>query len=63
MKQQRKPDVRRGEMAFIVAIILGLVLGIMIKRVRVGILVGLVLGIVIVFTGWLRANRNNNNAR
>lgn len=57
MSTQRKPDVRRGEMAFIFAIILGLVLGILIKRVRVGILAGLVLGLIIVFTGWLRANR------
>jgi hypothetical protein len=61
--KQRKPDVRRGEMAFIAAIILGLVLGILIKRVRVGILAGLVLGLIIVFTGWLRANRNSKNDR
>jgi hypothetical protein len=54
---QQKPDVRRGEMAFIFAIVLGLAVGIMIKKVRIGILIGLVLGIMIVLTGWLRSTR------
>jgi hypothetical protein len=57
MADQKKPDVRRGEMAFIFAIILGLVLGILIKRIRIGLLIGLVLGFMIVLTGWLRTNR------
>ena len=57
MKAERKPNVRRGEMAFIFAIILGLALGIMIKKIRVGILIGIVLGIIILLTGWLRAKR------
>jgi hypothetical protein len=57
MANQQKPDVRRGEMAFIFAIVLGLVIGILIKRVRVGILIGIVLGFVIVLTGWLRTSR------
>ena len=54
---EQKPDVRRGEMAFIFAIVLGLAVGILIKKVRIGILVGLVLGIIIVLTGWLRSTR------
>jgi hypothetical protein len=54
---QQKPDVRRGEMAFIFAIVLGLAVGIMIKKVKIGILIGLVLGIMIVLTGWLRSTR------
>jgi hypothetical protein len=54
---QQKPDVRRGEIAFIFAIILGLAVGILIKKVRIGILIGLVLGIIIVLTGWLRTKR------
>jgi len=58
MAVQKKPDIRRGEMAFIFAIILGLAVGILIKRVRVGILIGLVLGLVIVLLGWLRTSRN-----
>lgn len=53
----KKPDTKRGEMAFIFAIILGLAIGIMIKRVRIGILIGMVLGILIVATGWLRTTR------
>ena len=57
MRGQQKPDVRRGEMAFIFAIVLGLAVGILIKKVRIGILIGLVLGIMIVLTGWLRSTR------
>ena len=57
MAGQQKPDTRRGEMAFIFAIVLGLALGIIIKKVRIGILIGLVLGIIIVLTGWLRSTR------
>ena len=57
MAGQQKPSVRRGEMAFIFAIVLGLVLGILIKRVRLGILLGLILGSIIVFLGWLRMNK------
>lgn len=53
----QKPDVKRGEMAFIFAIILGLVVGLLIKRVKVGILIGIVLGFFIVLTGWLRTTR------
>lgn len=57
MSEERKPDTRRGEMAFIFAIVLGLALGIMIKKIRIGLLIGLVLGILIVMTGWLRTTR------
>ena len=57
MAGQQKPDVRRGEIAFIFAIVLGLAVGILIKKVRIGILIGLVLGIMIVLTGWLRSTR------
>lgn len=57
MANDNKQQIRRGEMAFIVAIVLGLVIGVLIKRVRVGILIGMVLGGLIVFTGWIRATR------
>ncbi len=57
MKEERKPNIRRGEMAFIFSIVLGLALGIMIKKIRVGILIGIILGIIILLTGWLRAKR------
>ena len=59
MAEERKPDTKRGDMAFIFAIIIGLVVGILIKKVRVGILLGLVIGTMIVFTGWLRNNRKS----
>ena len=57
MADERKPSIRRGEMAFIFAIIIGLVLGVLIKKIRIGIMIGLVLGILIVLTGWLRTTR------
>lgn len=56
---ERKPSIRRGEMAFVFAIIIGLVVGILIKRVKVGILIGIVLGFIIVLTGWLRTTRKS----
>jgi hypothetical protein len=57
MNQERKPSIRRGEMAFIFAIILGLVVGIFIKRIRIGLLIGVVLGLIIVVLGASRASR------
>ncbi|MGZ5220639.1 MAG: hypothetical protein ACXWC7_11185 [Chitinophagaceae bacterium] len=57
MSEIKKPSLRRGEVAFIFAIILGLVLGILVKRVRLGIILGLVLGAAIVFLGWTRVNK------
>ena len=57
MAAERKPDAKRGEMAFIFAILLGLALGIMIKKIRIGILIGIVIGVMIVATGWLRTTR------
>jgi len=57
MSDTKKPSLRRGETAFIFAIIIGLVVGILIKRVRIGILIGLVLGFCILFLGWTRVNK------
>jgi hypothetical protein len=57
MSTDKKNGIRRGEMAFIVAIVLGLVLGLLIKRVRLGILLGLIIGGAIVALGWLRSTR------
>ena len=59
MNNSPKPSARRGELAFIVAIVLGLVLGVLIKRVRIGLLIGLVLGGIIVLLGWTRINHPN----
>ena len=57
MSKERKPDIRRGEVAFIFAIALGLILGFLIKRIRIGILVGMVLGFLIVLAGFNRSGR------
>lgn len=57
MSTERKPSVRRSEMAFLFAIVLGLLLGLFIKKIRIGLMLGLILGGLIVFTGWLRVNK------
>lgn len=57
MAEGRKPDLRRGEISLIFAIVLGLLLGLFIKRIKVGILIGLALGLVIIFLGLLRSSR------
>lgn len=49
--------MRRGEVAFLFAIGIGLLLGFLIKRVRLGIILGLILGGVIVLLGWNRMNK------
>jgi len=43
---ERKPDQKRGTIAFAFVIILGLVIGIFIRRVQVGLIIGLVLGLL-----------------
>jgi hypothetical protein len=57
MNTERKPNIRRGEMAFIFAIVLGLLVGIFIKRIRIGLLIGVVLGLIIVGLGVSRSTR------
>ena len=57
MAAQHKPDTRRGEMAFIFAIVLGLLLGLLIKRIKIGIIIGILLGLLILFTGMLRSKK------
>lgn len=43
---ERKPDQKRGTVAFAFVIILGLVIGIFIRRVQLGLIIGLVLGLL-----------------
>lgn len=40
-----KPDEKRGGIAFVFLIVVGLVIGFLIKRVHVGLLIGLALGL------------------
>ncbi|MCH5685627.1 hypothetical protein LWM68_16025 [Niabella sp. W65] len=57
--EKKKPlvDIRRGEMAFLIAIVIGLVIGTLIKRVRFGLMLGLIIGLGIVFMNSLRTKR------
>lgn len=61
MNDKNKPKefmgIRRGEMAFLFAIVLGLVIGTLIKKVRLGLMLGLLLGLFIVFTNSLRKKK------
>ena len=57
MSSEKQPSLRRGEMAFVFAIVIGLVLGILIKRIRIGILIGLVIGFLIILAGWSRTRK------
>ena len=41
-----KPDEKRGGIAFVFLIVVGLVIGFLIKRVHVGLLIGLALGLL-----------------
>jgi uncharacterized membrane protein (UPF0136 family) len=42
---EKKPDEKRGGIAFVFLIIVGLVIGFLIKRVHYGLLIGLALGL------------------
>ncbi|MBO9621095.1 MAG: hypothetical protein J7539_18930 [Niabella sp.] len=53
-KNKEIMGVRRGEMSFLIAIVIGLLIGVFIKRVRIGLMLGLILGVGIVFMKGLR---------
>lgn len=57
MTDRPKPGLRKGEIAYIFAIVLGLVIGILIKRIRVGIMIGLVLCVLIGLSTIVRFTR------
>lgn len=46
---EKKPDGKRGAIAFIVTILIGLVIGYLIKRVHFGLFIGLAIGIFATF--------------
>ena len=52
-----KQGLRKGELAYIFAIILGLIIGVLIKRVRVGLMIGLVLCVLIGLSTIFRLTR------
>ena len=41
-----KPDEKRGNIAFVFLIVVGLAIGFLIKRVHIGLLIGLALGLL-----------------
>lgn len=43
----KQSGLRKGEVAYIIAIVLGLVIGILLKRIRVGLMIGVVLCLLI----------------
>jgi hypothetical protein len=46
MNKNQQSDITRRNIAGVVAILLGLIIGIFIKRVSIGLLIGLVLGLI-----------------
>jgi hypothetical protein len=46
MMPARQPDKMRGNMAFVIAIVLGYLIGILIKRVHIGLILGLAIGLL-----------------
>jgi hypothetical protein len=42
----KKPDEKRGAIAFAFTIILGLAIGFLIKRVHIGLMIGLAIGLL-----------------
>jgi hypothetical protein len=42
----RPPDKTRGNLAFVVVIVLGYALGLLIKRVQIGLIIGLAIGLL-----------------
>ena len=57
MAAEKKTGIRKDEVAYIFAIILGLVIGILIKRVRVGLMIGFVLCVLMGLSTILRFTR------
>lgn len=45
-KTERKPNEKRGGIAFALLIVVGLIIGFLIKRVHYGLLIGLALGLL-----------------
>ena len=43
--RERKPDEKRGNIAFLFLVLVGLLIGFLIKRVHYGLLIGLALGL------------------
>ncbi len=54
---QPKKGITKNEIAYGLAMILGLVIGFLIKRIRIGLIIGVVLSLLIGLSGWFRLTR------
>ncbi|MFN8291232.1 MAG: hypothetical protein U0U70_13325 [Chitinophagaceae bacterium] len=59
MAAEKKTGLRKDEVAYLFAIILGLAIGILVRRVRVGLMIGVVLCALIGFSTIIRFMRGN----
>jgi hypothetical protein len=55
---QNKKGITKNEIAYGLAIIVGLIIGVLIKRIRIGIMIGLVLCVLIGLSTFMRFTRN-----
>lgn len=55
---QEKKGITKDEIAYGLAILLGLIIGILIKRIKIGIMIGLVLCVLIGLSTIMRFTRN-----
>jgi accessory gene regulator protein AgrB len=55
---QNKKGITKNEIAYGLAIIVGLIIGVLIKRIRIGIMIGLVLCVLIGLSSFMRFTRN-----
>ena len=54
---EKKTGIRRGEWAFNIAIVSGLVLGILIRKIKYGLFFGFILGGLFLLASWTRFTR------
>ncbi len=55
---QNKKGITKNEIAYGLAIIVGLIIGVLIKRIKIGIMIGLVLCVLIGLSSIIRFTRN-----
>ena len=55
---EQKKGITKNEIAYGLAIIVGLIIGVLIKRIRIGIMIGLVLCVLIGLSTFMRFTRN-----
>ena len=57
---ETKKGLRKNEIAYILAMILGLVIGVLVKKVKIGIFIGLILCVLIGLSTIFRFTRKND---